>query len=112
MANNDSYISLRKSLDSFSDVALAEFALIELDNEKNSIKSDEETKKFSDFVSNKVTGLLEEIAARQQAEWLRLNTVRAKKFKAHADELLKNARSACPPGFHEVNGHCIPITLL
>ncbi len=112
MSNNDSYISLRKSLDSFRDVALAEFALIELDNEKNPIKSDEETKKFSDFVSNKVTGLLEEIAAKHHVEWGRVNTISAKKFEEHAKELLKNARSACPPGFQEVNGHCIRIGLL
>ena len=100
MENEDSYISLRKSLDSFSDVALNEFALI---------KSDAGKQEFSDFVSDKVKGLLREIAIKQQAEWRKLNPDRAKDFQAHAEKLSENPALSCPPGFHEVDGICVRI---
>lgn len=105
MTNNDSYISLRKSLDSFNDVALAQFALFESDVEK---------KKFSDFVSNKVKELLAQIAKDNDVEWKKLNPAQAEKLAAHAARMSANdpKLSGCPPGFVEVDGMCVRINLL
>lgn len=53
--------------------------------------------------------LLGEIAIERQAEWHKLNPVRAKQFQAHAEKLLENTASGCPPGFQEVDGICVRI---
>lgn len=100
MTKDESFISMRKSLDSFTDVALAEFDLIE---------SEQGKEEFSGFVLKKVKEFLSQIAAQHQAEWLRLNPARAKQFETHAENLLTPSKLGCPPGFQEVGGICVRI---
>jgi hypothetical protein len=100
MSPEDSYIILRKSLDSFSDVALTEFDLIESDDEKQ---------EFSEFVLKKVKEFLNEIAVAHQHEWKKLNPVRARQFQAHAERLSEKKSSGCPPGFQEIDGICVRV---
>lgn len=102
-SKKDSYISLRKSLDSFRDVALTQYALS---------KSDAEKEEFSDQVSNKVKDFLKEVSSEYKAEWEKVNDpAYAKKAGKYLKELLENPEgfSSCPPGFILVDGICIPI---
>lgn len=100
MENEDTYISLRKSLDSLRDVALADYALIETDAGK---------KHFSDFVTEKVNEFLRKNALMRREEWERVADSRAEAYTKHAQELLANKPSICPPGFQEIDGICVPI---
>jgi hypothetical protein len=100
MENDDPYVSLRKSLDSFCDVALTEFDLL---------KSEQAKKEFSEFVRAKVKEFLAALAKSQQDEWNALDEVRAAQFRAHADSLLAKQAPGCPPGFHEVDGICVRV---
>jgi len=102
-----SYLRLRQSLDSFTDVVLAEFDLG---------KPGTDRKEICDFVSGMVQGLLRGIATKRQSHWREINFSRAEDFERHAADLKKAATlanasvvSACPPGFVEVNGICVPI---
>ncbi len=102
-----SYIKLRQSLDSFCDVVLAEFDLGEPDADR---------KHICDFVSGSVQKLLRTIAEMRQDHWKNLSHSRSKDFEKHANDLKESANpaktdgfSACPPGFIEVDGICVPI---
>ena len=102
-SKKDSYISLRKSLDAFSNVALAQYALS---------KSDAEKKEFSDEVFNKVKEFLHEVSSDYKTEWADVDDpAYAEKMEKYIEELLANpeAFSACPPGFRDENGICVPI---
>jgi hypothetical protein len=103
MANNDALNGLKKSLDSFSDVALAEFALTELDNEKDPNKSDKEQQEFADSMRKKVIAFLEDNRDERRPVWDRVEVTHAKDFKAPAG----TKSSLCPPGFHEEGGICV-----
>ncbi|MEP7074561.1 MAG: hypothetical protein ABI878_02025 [Acidobacteriota bacterium] len=109
MIDKESFISLTQTLDSLRDLALAEFALIELDNAKDATKSTKETKEFAEFVLKAVQGLRGDIAVKHQQEWIRLNPSRAKDFAAHIAGLEKSVSASCPPGFHEVGGVCVRV---
>lgn len=100
MENEDSYIGMRKSLDSLRDVALADYALIETSEGK---------KRFSDFVTKKVQAFLKENAQLSRNVWKKVADSRAEEYTKHAQELLAEESSLCPPGFHEVDGICVPI---
>ncbi len=108
MVDKDSFITLTQTLDSLRDVVLAEFALTELDNEKDTAKSKEETQKFAGDMLIRIQELVKKIASSQQAEWLRLNPIRAKDFEAHV-KILRESKEAgpCPPGFESVGGVCV-----
>ncbi len=102
-----SYLQLRQSLDSFTDVVLAEFDLSEPGTDR---------KEICDFVSGMVQGLLRGIAAKRRNNWRKINSSRSKDFEKHAADLKESANSAnengflsCPPGFIEVDGICVPI---
>ena len=105
----NSYVSLTQTLDAFRDLALTEFALIELDHKKDAAKSAEETRKFAEFVLDVVRGFRRQIAVDHQQEWLRLNPIRAKQFNDHIASLSEPKSAICPPGFHEVGGVCVRI---
>ena len=100
MENKDVYTSMRNSLDSLRDVMLAELRLI--DSEEGKIA-------FADFATGKVKGWLKEIAKARKKEWEKMNNAQSKKFQSHAEALLSNPSKACPPGFIEVDGICVPI---
>ena len=100
MENEEAYISMRKSLDSLRDVALADYALIESDAGK---------KHFSDFVTEKVKAFLKENALLSRNVWDMVADDRAEALTNHAQELLAKQSSMCPPGFREENGLCVPI---
>jgi hypothetical protein len=100
MEDKEKYIGLTKSLDSIRDVALAEIRLIE---------SEEERTKFADFVTERAKLLLSDIADKRRQKWWEMNDAQSKKFQQHAQELLLNPSTACPPGFREENGICVPI---
>ena len=100
MPDKDLYIKLRKTLDSLSNVALAEYNLKETDENKQI---------FVDFVNEKVKNFLGELADRETKEWLSLASKRAKEFEDHAKVLIGERFPQCPPGFIEVDGICVPI---
>ncbi len=100
MPNKDSYIKLRKSLDSLSSVSLAEYNLLETEIDKQ---------EFTDFVTKQVEQFLKEVAVRHSAEWRKSGHKRAKQFTEHAKSLEAEMPTQCPPGFHEVDGICVPI---
>jgi hypothetical protein len=100
MPNKDSYIKLRKALDSITNVSLAEYDLLETVVDK---------KNFVDFVSTQIEQFLNDVASNHRHEWETQGLVRAKQFEAHAVELNAKEFSRCPPGFHEVDGICVPI---
>jgi hypothetical protein len=101
MKNKDAYTSMRNSLDSLRDVALAEIRLIESEDEKT---------KFADFITKKVIGWLDEIADERRDEWAGMNDSQIKKYQTHAELLsLNHPSAACPPGFIEIDGICVPI---
>lgn len=92
MEKETAYISMRKSLNSFIAVALADYALI---------KNDVEKEKYSDFVTAKVKVFLHENALDRKGEW--------DKVEGSHQELSAEETSMCPPGFREENGLCVPI---
>jgi hypothetical protein len=100
MPNKDSYIKLRKALDSFSGVALAEYNLKDTDENKE---------RFVEFVNKKVKNFLGELVERETKKWLLLAPKRAEEFENHAKVLIAERFPQCPPGFHEVDGICVPI---
>ncbi len=100
MENEDPYISMRKSLDSFRDVALADYALIESDAGK---------KHFSDFVTEKVKAFLTDNKRLSRNVWEKVADSRAEAHTKQAQELSAEEFSLCPPGFREENGICVPI---
>ena len=100
MENKELYINFRKSLDSYRDVLLAEIQLIEGDTEKE---------QFAVAVTNKIKDLLKENARKRAPMWQEQNAAQAKKFMDHAEALLANKPSLCPPGFRDENGICVPI---
>ena len=116
-SDKNSYLKLRKALDSFSDVALIEFDLFES-------KADRE--EIAEFVEQKIIEMLDEIAVKRQVGWLGVNNERAEKLEEHARKLRASATAArardgvvpekgsaefegCPPGFVLINGICVPI---
>lgn len=106
MTNKDAFMSLKKSLDSFSNVALAEFALVELDNENNPKKSNVEQHEFANSMRNRVITFLNENAEDRRSVWDRVEVTHAKDFTAPPAGTFKS--SMCPPGFHEEGGLCVP----
>jgi hypothetical protein len=104
-SDKNSYLKLRQSITSLSDVVLAEFDMS---------KSEDDRRFISDFVSVKITSMLEEIAKKREVEWRSLSISRAEQFEQHAVDLRKAAKDTkkgapCPPGFVKVNGNCVPI---
>ena len=100
MSNKDSYIKLRKSLDSFSNTILAEYDLKETDEQKQ---------KFTDSIHERVKEFISKLSKLEQSNWRRLGQLRAKEFEEHAKDLTSQKHSNCPPGFIEVDGICVPI---
>ncbi|MGC2236592.1 MAG: hypothetical protein WA584_10550 [Pyrinomonadaceae bacterium] len=107
VSHKDLYIQLRQALNSFSDVVILEF-------EKTISPSDRE--EFSGKILGKIQKLLNEIADDRQFMWRNLNSSRANDFEKHANDLRELAKeanrdkvSACPPGFIEIDGICVPI---
>ena len=99
--NNEAYINMRKSLDSLRDVVLADYALIETEDEQ---------KNYSDFVTENVKAFLNQNAGMQQEVWNSVEDKRIQSYRNHAEHLLANKDfSLCPPGFRDENGICVPI---
>jgi hypothetical protein len=119
MANDEAYINLRKALDSFRDVVLAEYAFIGADGaDKMITESDEERKVFSDLVVQTVNNFLRDNSNRHRGLWDAVEPGRAKALEDHARAIkdhasgMKTAVSQlCPPGFEEKDGLCVPISL-
>jgi len=101
--NEEAYISLRKSLDSFKDVVITDYTLFE---------NEEERKKFADSVTEKIKAFIRNNAIENSEMWGKVAESRAKAHSDHARALLAKEFSACPPGFKDVEGICVPITLL
>lgn len=78
-SDKNSYIKLRQSLDSLSDVALAEFDLS---------TSRTERKDISEFVSKKVREIIKEIGVLRGELWDVVNPARAKEFAIHSCQLI------------------------
>lgn len=94
------YRSLRQSLDSFRDVALAQYALSQ---------TSEERIELSGFVLKTVKDFLQKIALKHRADWKKSNPASAKKIRAQA-ETMATSPSQCPPGFVDNGqGQCVPI---
>jgi hypothetical protein len=91
MENETAFISLSKSLDSFREVVLSDYAMIE---------DSEEKAKYSDFVTEKVKLFLIDNAEDRRESW---------KKAGGSPELLAGRPALCPPGFVEVDGLCIPV---
>ena len=100
MPDRDLYIELRKNLDSFTNVSLAEYDLSE---------TTEERQKFVEFIAEKIQEFKVQLSKMENGNWKRLGHQRAKDFEVHAEALSKEKPSQCPPGFHEINGICEPI---
>ena len=92
MENEEAFISLRKSLDSFRDVALAEYAWI---------KNDAEKEDYSYFVTETVKQFLKDNRAKREAAW--------RELIGSDGQFLEKESSLCPPGFIEIDGICVPI---
>ena len=114
MVNKGTFDRSKQSLDHFNDSLLAEFELIDLDNDKSPDRSHEEQQKFADFVKTALTGVLRKIADRQGRKWARLITAHPEKFKAPVGLALGDSAPSlnpegalCPPGFHEEDGICV-----
>jgi hypothetical protein len=78
-ADKNSYIKLRQSLDSFNDVALAEFDLS---------LSRADRKEISEFVAGKVRELISEIGILRGKLWSVVNSARAEEFALHSCKIL------------------------
>lgn len=100
MEDKETYTGLTKSLDSLRDIILAEVRLIETEEEKT---------EFADFATKRVKAWIKEIAEKRRDEWRKMNSIHSKKFQNHAELLLSNPSEACPPGFIEIDGICVPI---
>lgn len=106
MANMDALNGLKKSLDSFSSVALADFALVELDPENDPNKFDEEQQKFANSMTERVKDLLLANSRRRGRLWKRVEAAHGNDFKAPPVGTLRTG--LCPPGFHDEEGICVP----
>ena len=95
--DRDSYVKLRQALDSFTNVALAQYGLSETGTERDT---------FCKFVSDKVVKFLEEVAHNHGKEWKSIHP----DFGNEAEANIPDSVSQCPPGFIRVNGECVPIT--
>lgn len=109
MADDEAYIRLRDSLDSFRNVALAEYAAIERSAEPTRAK---EARSYSDFVRERVVDFLSKNKARRKDDWGKSAAGDAQAFEDHAKNVLAKVTQLCPPGFEEKNGVCVPINLL
>lgn len=100
MANETEYINLRKTLDSFRAVVLADYDLF---------RTSEEKTKFSDLVTEKIKTFLMDNSVDNQEMWVKAADRRALEHSDHAEALLAKDFALCPPGFKEVDGICVPI---
>jgi hypothetical protein len=101
MENEEAYISLRKSLDSLSNVLITDYGLFD---------TTEEREKFSQDATEEIIRFIERNAHKNQNMWHRVAESRAKAHKDHAHALSSVKEfSRCPPGFIEVDGICVPI---
>lgn len=110
ISDRNNFVALTQVLDSMRNLAITEFSLIELAHKDDPEKSAVETKKFFDFVLRKAQEFRQEMAVDHQREWKSLHPQKIELFREHIAKLSDPAPSTpCPPGFHEVDGVCVPI---
>jgi hypothetical protein len=103
--DKDLYLKLRQAIDSFSDVLLGEFDMTK--------PGSTDRQDFCNLMRTKLEEAIDDIAEMRQEHWKGMALSRARDFKNHAGNLKKSAvnkeRAACPPGFIDIDGVCVPI---